>query len=85
MSASGGAAAEAEADAGLREHGDRAVISPSITADVVPFTEAAAALVVVETALETAAQEATESAVSPWQRSQRGLRNTLTPGAGRWR
>ena len=84
MSTSGGAVAGGEVGARRGEHDDRAVISPSIAA-VVPVPVAAAALVVVETALETAAQGATESAVSPWQRSQRGLRNTLTPGAGRWR
>ena len=72
-------------DAELGGRSDTAVLSRSFATAAVTPPEAAAALVVVDAALETAAQGATESAVSPWQRSQRGLRNTLTPGAGRWR
>ena len=58
-----------------------------ITADLSP-EEIAAVTAVLQTALdELAENNATESgpAVSAWQRTQRNIRGTLTPGPGAWR
>ncbi len=58
-----------------------------LTADLTP-EEIAAVTAVVQAALdELADSAATESgpAVSAWQRSQRNIRGTLTPGPGAWR
>jgi hypothetical protein len=59
------------------------VVSPNVTAE-----EIAAVTAVLQGALdELAASNGADDApvVSAWQRSQRGLRTTLTPGPGAWR
>ncbi|WP_258070398.1 acyl-CoA carboxylase epsilon subunit [Clavibacter michiganensis] len=46
---------------------------------------AAATAVLAALAAQPAAEQPVRRAPDAWQRSQRGVRGTLVPGAGRWR
>ena len=69
------------------ESDDRALDLRMVTAGATP-EEIAAMTAVIQGSLDALADDLAIDAkarVSSWQRSQRAVRSTLVPGAGRWR
>ena len=69
------------------EDDDRALDLRMVTAGATP-EEIAAMTAVIQGSLDALADDLAIDAkarVSSWQRSQRAVRSTLVPGAGRWR